>query len=405
MKKVLSAVLAAAMLVSMTACGSSASSSTAPAASGSTAPAESSTAPAEKQDITIQFIPKVRQEAFWNAVEAGATKAAEDLGVTLTIQGDPAGSNTAAKQAQYVESATELKVDAIAFAALDENTTDAALQAAMKAGIKVVGFDSDPGAEARDWFVNQADPEGIARACLDDMSKQLAAKGFTADNKALVFIVSTNPTTPNQNTWIENIKKLYFSDYEIPRTADGAIDFDTAKANTKANKYTVNEQYANMDLRVDPDADIIYGADDHTTSKTQISNKLAANPNTNGLIVLTTNAIAATNDSIVEKNKQDSCIFNGIAVPSDSKAYLESGVMSTVVLWQAYDLGYLAVETAVQAVKDEISGDMLVSHLSGTAQVEGASTYPAEGHKIIGKEIILGDPAVFTLETADQFKK
>lgn len=94
-----------------------------------------------------------------------------------------------------------------------------------------------------------------------------------------------------------------------------------------------------LDVKVDPDKDIIYGADDHTTSKTQISNKLAADPSTNGIIVLTTNAIAATNDSITEKNMQDKCIFNGIAVPPDSKAYLESGVMSKVVLWQAYDLG------------------------------------------------------------------
>ena len=356
--------------------------------------------------VSVQFIPKVRQEAFWNAVEAGAKKAAEDLNVDLTIQGDPAGSNTAAKQAQYVESATELGVDAIAFAALDSNTTDAALQAAMKAGIKVIGFDSDPGAEARDWFVNQADPEGIAIACLDDMAEQMTKKGFTADKKARIYIVSTNPTTPNQNTWIENIKKTYYEDYTIPLGSDGAIDFTKAKADTKANTYKVKEKYAMLDVKVDPDKDIIYGADDHTTSKTQISNKLAADPSTNGIIVLTTNAIAATNDSITEKNMQDKCIFNGIAVPSDSKAYLESGVMSKVVLWQAYDLGYLAVEAAYKSVKGELKdGDTsMTSNLSGKDQVEGASKYDAS-HKISGKEIILGNPAVFTLETADKFKK
>lgn len=408
MQKFLAMTLAAAMAFSMAACGGGsapAADTAAPqgdnAAQGGDA-AQNTNASGEK--ISVHLIPKVRQEAFWNAVEAGANKAAGDLGIDLVIQGDPAGSNTAAKQAQYVESATERKVDAIAFAALDENTTDAVLQAAMKAGIKVVGFDSDPGAEARDWFVNQADPDGIAKACLDDMAAQMTERGFTKDKKALVFIVSTNPTTPNQNTWIESIKKLYFSDYEIPRTADGAIDFDTAKANTKSNTYTVNDAYAHLDLRVNPDSDIIYGADDHTTSKTQISNKLAANPETNGLIVLTTNAIAATNDSIVEKNMQETCVFNGIAVPSDSKAYLESGVMSEVVLWQAYDLGYLAVEAAVQSVKGEISGDKMVSHLSGQDQVEGVSQYPADGHKIIGQEIVLGDPAVFVLETADKFK-
>ena len=355
--------------------------------------------------LTVQFIPKVRQEAFWNAVEAGATQAAKDLDITLNIQGDPAGSNTPVKQAQYVESATTLGVDAIVFAALDANTTDNALQAAMDSGIKVVGFDSDPGSESRGFFVNQADPMGIAEAVLDDMVEQMTKKGFTAENPAVVYIVSTNPTTPNQNTWIENIKKAYFSDYEIYYTPTGAIDFEKSKMNTKKNKHTVNDKYKMLDVRVNPDTDIIYGADDHTTSKTQIANKLTANPDIDGIIVLTTNAIAATYDSIREKGLDKQIVFNGIAVPTDSKSYLESGIMSKVVLWQAYDLGYLSVAVAVKELKNEISGDTLISGLSGKAQVEGTSVYPKTGHKIIGTEIILGNPATFDLSTADKFKK
>lgn len=359
----------------------------------------------EKKDITIEFLGKVRQEAFWNAVEGGAKKAAEDLGVNLVIQGDPAGSNTAAKQAQYIESSTELGVDGIVFAALDSNTTDDALQKAMKQGIKIIGFDSDPGAEARDWFVNQADPAGVAVSLLEDMAEKMSEKGFTAENKANIFIVSTNQTTPNQNTWIETIKEEYYKDYKIVRAEDGSIDFEASKKNTKENKYEVNEKYAHLNVKLDPDKDIIYGADDHTTSKTQISNTLAANKDTNGLMVLTTTAIAAANDSIIEKNMQDTCLFNGIGVPTSSKSYLESGVMTSVVLWQAYDLGYLSVEAAYKAIKGEISGDILASNLSGKDQIEGVSIYPEEGHKIVGKEIILGDPAVFTLDTADKFKE
>lgn len=358
-----------------------------------------------KTGVKVTLIPKIRQEAFWNAVEAGAQAAAEKLGAKLTIQGDPSGSNTAAKQATYVEAAMEKGEEAICFAALDSNTTDAALQAAMKAGVKVVGFDSDPGVEARDYFVNQADPEGIAVAGLDDIQKQMADKGFTADKKALVYLVSTNPTTPNQNTWIEYIKKNYFSDYEIPVGADGAIDFDKAKEQTKKGGFTVADKYANLDIKVNPDSEIIYGGDDYQTSKTQVGNTLAANPETNGLFVLTTNAISATYEAITEKGMEDTCIFNGIAVPTDAKSYLEEGVMSEVILWQAYDLGYLAVESAVRAVSGDITGDRMVSTLSGTDQVEGVSKYPAEGHKIVnGKEIILGDPAVFVTDTVDKFK-
>lgn len=389
-KRVLAAGLAAIMAMSLAACGSSGGGSSDGEGGG--------------DQLRITLIPKMRQEAFWNAVESGATKAAEDLGVKLTIQGDPSGSNTAAKQATYVETATQKGEDAICFAALDSNTTDAALQAAMKAGIKVVGFDSDPGTEARDYFVNQADPEGIAVAGLDDIEAQMTEKGFTADNKAVVYLVSTNPTTPNQNMWIEYIKKNYFTDYEIPMGDDGAIDYDAAKEQTKNGSFTVNEKYANLDIKLDPDSEIIYGADDYQTSKTQVGNTLAAHPETNALFVLTTNAISATYEAITEKGLEDTCMFNGLGVPADCEQYLEEGVMTEVILWQAYDLGYLAVNAAVAAVNDEISGDLFVSELSGTDQVEGVSTYPAEGHKVSNNEIVLGDPAIFTYDTVGMFK-
>lgn len=390
MKRVLAMGLAAVMTVSMAACSSGGGSGDSGEGGG--------------DQLNITLIPKIRQEAFWNAVESGAQAAADDLNVNLTIQGDPSGSNTAAKQATYVETATQKGEDAICFAALDSNTTDAALQAAMNAGIKVIGFDSDPGAEARDYFVNQADPNGIAVAGLDDIAAQMTEKGFTADNKAVVYLVSTNPTTPNQNTWIEYIKQNYYADYEIPIGDDGAIDFDAAKEQTKAGGFTVNEKYAHLDIKLDPDSEIIYGADDYQTSKTQVGNTLAAHPETNALFVLTTNAVSATYEAITEKGLEDTCMFNGIAVPADSEQYLEEGVMSEVILWQAYDLGYLAVNAAVAAVNDEISGDKFVSELSGTDQVEGVSTYPEDGHTITNNEIILGDPAVFTLDTVDKFK-
>lgn len=102
---------------------------------------------------------------------------------------------------------------------------------------------------------------------------------------------------------------------------------------------------------------------------------------------------------------QETCIFNGIAVPASCESYLTDGIMTEVILWQAYDLGYLAVEAAVAAAKGEISGDTYVSTLSGTTQVEGVSTYPEEGHKINGTEIILGDPATFTLDSISAWKE
>lgn len=220
----------------------------------------------------------------------------------------------------------------------------------------------------------------------------------------MVYIVSTTPNTPNQNTWIEYIKATYYSDYNIPFNDDGSIDFEKAKELTRNGKFTVRDYYSSMDLRVNPDIDIIYGGLDHNTSKTQISKKLDEDPNANGLMVLTTNAGAASYESITEKGLKGKTIFGGICVPTDSKEFLESGVMTSDIIWQPFDLGYLAVNVAVDAMTKDISNPY-VSKLSGTAQVENRSIYSADGHKVNGTEIFLGAPAVFTKENADSMKK
>lgn len=408
LKKLLSLLLALAMVLSLAACGGSnggaasdATKEDAPAQSDAAEGGDAAEAPAAGS-VKIAYIPKERNESFWQAVEAGAQQAAADLGAELIMYGDAAGANTAANQSTYVETATDLGVDAIAFAALDADSTDAALQAAQAAGISVVGFDSDPGEEARDWFVNQVDPAELAVILLDDLVENLGDK-YSADSPAVVYLVSTNLTTPNQNTWIEHIKAAYYSDYEIAMTDTGAIDFDACKENTRNNTYTVNEKYAMLDVKVNPDSEIIYAGDGD--GLTEIEATLSAHPEINALISLTTNVIASCATAIESCGLSGSCIFNGIATPTDSKAYLESGMMTTVVLWQAYDLGYLAVNTAYAAATGELTpGDTeFVSGLSGQTQVEGISTYP-DSHKVDGVTVYLGGPATFHLDTIDCWK-
>ena len=147
MKKLLAMICALVLCLSLAACGGG--------NGGGNAGGDSGSGGSSGGDVKIAYIPKERNESFWQAVEAGAQQAAKDRGVDLIMYGDAAGANTAANQSTYVETATELGVNAIVFAALDSDSTDAALQAAQAAGISVVGFDSDPGEEARDWFVNQ----------------------------------------------------------------------------------------------------------------------------------------------------------------------------------------------------------------------------------------------------------
>ena len=61
----------------------------------------------------------------------------------------------------------------------------------------MVGFDSDPGEEARDWFVNQVDPAALAEILLDDLVTNIGDK-YSASSPAVVYL-----TTPNHQTALQ----------------------------------------------------------------------------------------------------------------------------------------------------------------------------------------------------------
>ena len=81
-KKILAMLMASAMALTMTACGGSASQS----GSDSTADTGSDAAGGNHK---ISVILKTLNSEYWQAVSAGINQAADDLGVTVDLQGPP----------------------------------------------------------------------------------------------------------------------------------------------------------------------------------------------------------------------------------------------------------------------------------------------------------------------------
>ena len=109
--------------------------------------------------LTIALMPKSKGNAYFISCKQGADEAAKELGVELLFDGptDP----DPAKQNEIIENWIALGVDAIAAACENKEGISTALRKAKKKGIKVLTYDSDANPDARDFFVNQATPEGI----------------------------------------------------------------------------------------------------------------------------------------------------------------------------------------------------------------------------------------------------
>ncbi|NMA99682.1 MAG: substrate-binding domain-containing protein, partial [Phyllobacteriaceae bacterium] len=98
--------------------------------------------PAFAQDkVDIALISKGFQHQFWQAVKAGADKAAAEFNANVTFEG-PESESQVDRQMDMLAAALSRNPDAIGFAALDSQAAIPLLQQAKDAGIPIVAFDS-----------------------------------------------------------------------------------------------------------------------------------------------------------------------------------------------------------------------------------------------------------------------
>jgi rhamnose transport system substrate-binding protein len=154
--------------------------------------------------ITVAMMPKSKGDPYFISCRVGAEEAAKELNVNLIWDGptevDPAAQN------QFVESWITRRVDAIAVSVGSAASISTVLEKARKQGIKVVTWDADSAPQSRDYFVNQATPQGIAATLSDEAVKVLGAHGDYA-------IITGALSAANQNLWIQYIKEYMAQKY------------------------------------------------------------------------------------------------------------------------------------------------------------------------------------------------
>src|SRR5262249_12541202 len=122
--------------------------------------------------ITLVDIPKLIGIGYFNATSKGIAKAAAELGnVKVTTDGP-----TEAKideQIKFIDNYITRGVDGVLFAANDPVAISPVLKKALSKGIRVIGYDANSEPGAREWFVNQAQFNGIAKSMIDAMAKEV----------------------------------------------------------------------------------------------------------------------------------------------------------------------------------------------------------------------------------------
>ncbi len=298
----------------------------------------------------IAFVPKLIGIPYFNAMQDGGNKAAQDLGVDFIYTGPTTAD--VAKQAEIVDNLITRGVNAIAVAPNDPAAIAPVLKKAKAKGIVVMTSDTDGAQDVRELFVNQALQDQIGYAVMDQMAKDMGEEGEFA-------IVSCGPTAWNLNTWIL---------YELQELG----------------------KYPKMKL------DTIRYAEEDVQQAINVTQDLVnAFPNLKGVIGQCSTSLPGAAEAVSQAGKTGEIKVTGLSVPSMMSKYVKDGTVNGFVCWSPVDLGYLTVWAAKYLLDKNKFAD------GKTYTVKGIETKPTYIAK--DKMLVLGPPKIFDASNIDNF--
>jgi ribose transport system substrate-binding protein len=263
---------------------------------------------AAQDKLYIPLISKGFQHQFWQAVKAGADKAAAELGVEVTFEG-PDTEAQVDRQIDMLAAALAKKPAAIGFAALDSQAAIPLLKQAQEAGIPVIAFDS--GVDS-DIPVATAATDNLAAAALaaDKMAEMIGGSGKVA----LVVHDQTSRTGIDRRDGFVNRMKEAHPEVEI--------------------------------------VDIQYGAGDQLQSTEIAKAILTAHSDLKGMFGANEGSAIGVVNAKKELGKTDLVVI-GYDSGAAQKAAIMDGTMAGAITQNPVGIGYETVKAAVAAAKGE----------------------------------------------------
>jgi rhamnose transport system permease protein len=303
--------------------------------------------PATGRKPVIAMMPKAKGDPYFVSCKQGADEAAKELGVELLWDGptdlDPA------KQNEVVEAWITRGVDVIAVSVENKVGISTVLRKARQKGIKVITWDAEAEKDARDFFIDQATPQGIGYTLTDEAARILNNKGEFA-------IITASLSAANQNEWIKYIKERLSQKYP--------------------------------DLKLDA---IQPSEGDRDRAFTETQNVLKVYPNVKLIMAIAAPAVPGAAEAVQQSGRKDVKV-TGLSLPNMNKPYVHSGVVESVILWNTVDLGYLTVYAANALSTGQLKPGDKELNAGRLGKIEVADD-----------EVRLGAPFIFNKDNIDRF--
>ncbi|MFO0880515.1 MAG: substrate-binding domain-containing protein [Gemmataceae bacterium] len=305
----------------------------------------------KEKRYAIAFVPKIKGIPYFTACQKGAEEAGKELGLKVVYDG-PTKADRNLQLDLLNNWIASGEYDCLAVACTDKEGVAPALRQAREQKMPVVTYDADAPADARDFFVNMATYDGVARAMVDALLEELGA-----NPKGKIGIVTSSLEAPNQAEWAKRIKVLLkkYPDLEVlPEVVHGE-DRDLGVRNAGAL------------VRANRDQGLV------------------------GIIGLTSIAVPAAAEAVRQAGLSGKIAVTGVSTPRDMRDYVKDGTVKSFILWSPVDLGYLTVHVCdlVRQGKMPETGTIEAGRLKKI--------------QVKDREVLLGEPLKFTKENLDKY--
>jgi rhamnose transport system substrate-binding protein len=307
---------------------------------------------AHAENKKIALVVKALGIGFFDAANKGAQEAAKELGDVDIIYTGPTDT-TAEGQIEVINSLIAQKVDAIAISANDRDAVAPALKKAMDRGITVISWDSGVAPEGRMMHLNPSSNALIGNMCVKMAADNLPEGGDVA-------ILSATATATNQNTWIEEMKKV------LPN-------------------------YKGINI-----VTTVYGDDKTDKSYTETQGLIKAYPNLKAIIAPTSVGIVAAAQAVEDAGMTGKINVTGLGLPSEMAGHVKSGASKSFAIWNPIDLGYAATMISYNLV-------------TGKAKADAGAEIPMGRMGNVklddNREGAMADPFVYDAKNVEEFAK
>ena len=359
-KRLFAAILSAAMMLSLAACGGGDKGGTSAGqpSSGSQPSGGSSTSQPSGGDGEKIFIPvmaKGFQHQFWQAVKQGADAAAADLGVEIYFDG-PASETDIDKQVNMVKDQMAKNPKAMALAALSTDAVKEILAECAEKNIPVIGFDSGV----------PDDTSGAVKATAatnNEAAAALAAEKF-GEHEGLV--AKMQAATSAEPVVIGCISQDAVSASVTDRTTGFVNKMAEIAEKYQPGKVSV-EGHTLWEKKVADPAIIIRVEISATTEATAVQTAATSLLGVKGLAAVfcsnegaVTGFLAAVSDGedLAEGGRYADLVVAGFDAGAAQKNAVRQGWFYGSVTQDPYQIGYNAVEMAYKAANGEAVSDV-----------------------------------------------